>query len=442
MDYTKICFVVMPFGIKVVGRKKIWRLPITRKQKINFDFIYDNVFVPAIKATKLPEGGFLEPHRTDKDFFTGNIGNEMFSYLEYSRFVLTDITGLNPNVFWELGVRHRARETGTVIFRQPDAPIPFDINQIKAFPYEYQPETKVTESRKLITKVLTESLEQNRIDSPIQAALFEQQKHAGVESILREAEDAIRIKDTATAITKYQQAIRLQSKNPLLHLKLGLLLKDRGEWTAALNEFEAAIQASPFYSEAYREKGIAENKLYLKATASDNLPTGEESLNKAIELNSEDFDALASLGGVLKRLNKYEKSLAMYRKATEVSHGHSYPLINEIKIQTLIEGKLSINKKKQTMLRHAQNSLNAQVSNIPPYNVPWSFFDLSDIYLLLKDESEFLKLLEQGIKESTDAWQPETHLKSLLLLKEAEADIPGLNAGIRMLEKAIESLSD
>ncbi len=74
----------------------------------------------------LPEGGNLEPRRTDKDFFTSVITQDMFEYLEYSRFALTDITGLNPNVFYELGIRHRARPAGTVIFRQLAAKIPFD----------------------------------------------------------------------------------------------------------------------------------------------------------------------------------------------------------------------------------------------------------------------------------------------------------------------------
>ena len=44
----------------------------------------------------------------------------MFHYIEYSRFALADISGLNANVFYELGHRHRVHEAGTVIFRQTD----------------------------------------------------------------------------------------------------------------------------------------------------------------------------------------------------------------------------------------------------------------------------------------------------------------------------------
>lgn len=133
IDYHKACFVVMPFGKKTVGEKTV-----------DFDSIYQNIFAPAISNTVLPEGGNLIPRRTDQDAFTGIIDIEMFSYLEYSRFTLADISGLNPNVMYELGIRHHGHQSGTVIFRQINSPLVFDISRIKAFPYEYEPEQQVS----------------------------------------------------------------------------------------------------------------------------------------------------------------------------------------------------------------------------------------------------------------------------------------------------------
>src|SRR4051794_40082722 len=150
----------MPFGRKAVGDRLV-----------EFDNIYHAIFKPAIAATPLPEGGLLQPYRTDQDFSAGHISQMMFEYLEYSRFSLVDITGLNANVFFELGVRYRARESGTALFRQAGTPLPFDINQIKAFPYEYEPDTSAEESRHLVTRVLKESLQQNTLNSPVQLAL-------------------------------------------------------------------------------------------------------------------------------------------------------------------------------------------------------------------------------------------------------------------------------
>ena len=97
----------MPFGKKKVGRKNV-----------DFDKIHREIFAPAIASVRLPEGGSLEPRRTDTDFFTGDIKLERFQFLEYSRFALADISGLNFNVAYELGARHRVRESGTAIFRE------------------------------------------------------------------------------------------------------------------------------------------------------------------------------------------------------------------------------------------------------------------------------------------------------------------------------------
>ncbi|MFL5807916.1 MAG: hypothetical protein ACJ749_00265, partial [Flavisolibacter sp.] len=214
IDYSKICFVVMPFDKKKVDRKLI-----------DFDKIYTGIFKPAIEAVDLPEGGKLKARRTDQDYYTANIDTEMYQYLAYSRFALVDITGLNANVFYELGIRHNSNQNGTAIFRQTDKPIPFDISHIKAFPYEYKPASEIEASKALITKVLTESLIYNRIDSPVQVALMEQKSQGPqVDILLKEATNAMRNGDTNTAIDKYKKALQQGGDNPVLDHELGLLL--------------------------------------------------------------------------------------------------------------------------------------------------------------------------------------------------------------------------
>jgi len=429
MDYTKVCFVIMPFGRKQVGDREI-----------DFDDIYNRIFVPSVAVVGLPEGGTLEPRRTDKDFFTGDIGQEMFQYIEYSRFALADISGLNANVFYELGARHRAREAGTAIFRQTDAPIPFDINRIKAFPYEYQPEQKAEESRKLITQVLTESLRHNRLDSPVQLALrVQRREHADIEEVLEEAENAVRNHDPATAIVKYREALKGDPGNPLLRLKVGLLLKDRGSWEEALEHFTEAALRAPEYAEAHREIGIAQNKLWDRAGRRGGTPDGEAALRKAVELNPGDFDALASLGGVLKRREQWDESAAAYRQATEVSRGHPYPLLNEIILQARADRALTLDGRRRMQLARAERALGTQVTNQPPYNAPWSYFDLATVRLLLSDGDGFLSLLNQGLTYCDAAWQPGTYRDTLRLLADGSVELPRLLDGIEQLDEAVQS---
>ena len=68
INYPGICFVIMPFGSKEVGDRRV-----------DFDAIYQLIFDPAIRLVQLPEGGALEPRRTDQDFFAGDISLEMFT---------------------------------------------------------------------------------------------------------------------------------------------------------------------------------------------------------------------------------------------------------------------------------------------------------------------------------------------------------------------------
>jgi tetratricopeptide (TPR) repeat protein len=433
MEYRDICFVIMPFGKKeLVGAAR----------SVNFDLIYNDIFAPAIGDAILPEGGHLEPHRTDKDFFSGDIGQEMFDYLEYSRVVLTDITGLNPNVFYELGVRHRARQSGTLIFRQVDAKIPFDIAQIKAFPYEYEPEEQARESKRVVTRVLKESLQENRIDSPVQRALLVQrQERSFIESDLRDAENAIRVQDWNKAISAYRKALAADCKNNLLHLRLGLLLKDHRTWQEALQQFNEAIAAAPTYAEAYREKGIAENKIYHSAKNREGLSDGIDALSEAIRLNPGDYDALASLGGVLRRAGRIPDALEKYERAVEASHGHSYPLLNALKLRAQLTHELRIDSKLRFQLDRAERSLRAQVASQPPYDAPWSFFDLAEICLYRGDRDEFLSFAAKGADHAARKSQVEAFQQTLHSLLAAGVNIAGLEEGLDVLAQKANLLS-
>jgi tetratricopeptide (TPR) repeat protein len=434
MKYSNICFVIMPFGEKDV-------LDDTgTSRKVNFDPIYEKVFDPAVRATKLPEGGNLEPRRTDKDFFTSVITQDMFEYLEYSRFALTDITGLNPNVFYELGIRHRARPAGTVIFRQLAAKIPFDINQIKAVPYEYEPESQAAQSRELITRVLTESLTENKIDSPVRLALAAQHAvGAPVESEIKNAENAIRVGDRPNAIVAFRRAADANPGNGPLCVRLGLLLKDSGNWTEALGQFQKAVAAAPAYGAAWREKGIAENKLYQKAGRPEGMSNGIAALEKAISLSPDDYDAHASLGGALKREGRLKEALTQYEDATKVSRGHSYPLLNAIKLDAQLKGRLDIDDKQRFLMKRAAQSLRAQVASEPPYDPPWSFFDLAEIELYQGNSSQFLDLAMRG-SERAEGWQIKTFRDSLKMLLDAGIAVAGMREGIDMLSERVAFL--
>jgi len=435
IPFERTCFVVMPFGAKPVGGKTV-----------DFDAIYEQIFLPAIQAVALPgpETGHLEPRRTDQDRFAASITQDLFEYLEYSRIVLADISGLNANVLYELGVRHRARASGTAIIRQSDAPMPpFDISHIKALPYDYAPEEKVKEARALVTDLLRGSLAENRLDSPVNVALAAQREHGRTEAegLLREAEDALRVRDLATAALKLMAAVERDPRNPLTRLKLGVVLRDREEWGKALAHLGEAVRLSPRYADALREMGIVQNQLFRRGQGTE---SGEQALRAAVEHSPNDFDAHSSLGGVLKRLGKAVEALQSYRRAADVSQGHSYPLLNALKLEAEQTGKLELTPLRKLQIRKAAAMLEAQVATRPvPANVPWCFFDLAEISLYRGDVRRFTHLLDESL-DYANAANLTTFRESLERLARAGVELDGLQAAIRQvgeLEEAAATLA-
>jgi hypothetical protein len=90
------------------------------------------LYVDYIRPT-LESAGF-EVSRADDSALSGAITKDIIHKLANSDVVVADLTATNPNVFYEVGVRHALRRSGTVLIvdegRTPD--IPFDISAYRA----------------------------------------------------------------------------------------------------------------------------------------------------------------------------------------------------------------------------------------------------------------------------------------------------------------------
>jgi hypothetical protein len=64
------------------------------------DEIYNYIIVPAV------QNAGLEAYRADLDLSPGAVTPKMLSELLNARVVIADLTGRNPNVFYELGITH------------------------------------------------------------------------------------------------------------------------------------------------------------------------------------------------------------------------------------------------------------------------------------------------------------------------------------------------
>ncbi len=89
-DKVKTAFIIMPFG-----KKKD-----TEGNEIDFDLVYTDVIQEPVEAA-----GF-QPLRCDQIMQAGSIHQDMFTHIATDDLAIVDITLFNPNVFYELGVRH------------------------------------------------------------------------------------------------------------------------------------------------------------------------------------------------------------------------------------------------------------------------------------------------------------------------------------------------
>jgi hypothetical protein len=122
-QFKAMCFVDMPFGKKQ---------DLASRTEIDFDHIYNTAIKPAIK-----EAG-LEAIRDDEERNGGIIHIAMFARLLLSEYVIADMTLANPNVFYELGIRHAAKPYKTVPIFANVYPLPFDITMVRSIPYNLE----------------------------------------------------------------------------------------------------------------------------------------------------------------------------------------------------------------------------------------------------------------------------------------------------------------
>jgi hypothetical protein len=106
------CFVISPFG----G----WH-----------DEYHREIFCAAIKAAG------LDPVRSDDLFRSSNIVHDIWHLVASSRVLLADLTGKNPNVFYELGLAHAARKPVLLLTQSMDD-VPFDLRALRVITYDVE----------------------------------------------------------------------------------------------------------------------------------------------------------------------------------------------------------------------------------------------------------------------------------------------------------------
>jgi len=118
----KICFVIMGFGKKSE--------PSTGKT-LDLDKTYKNIIQPAVVKC-----GY-QCIRADEIQDAGLIDRSMYALLMHADLVVADISTSNPNAIYELGVRHAVKPYSTIVIKEKDGKIPFDLDHTRTFHYSH-----------------------------------------------------------------------------------------------------------------------------------------------------------------------------------------------------------------------------------------------------------------------------------------------------------------
>jgi hypothetical protein len=116
-DWKKICFYITPIGSDDSQERK-----------------HADLFMSALIEPALAELG-LKVIRADQIGEPGMITSQVLEYLKRAQLAIADLSYLNPNVFYEVALRHALRLPVVQLIRKADR-LPFDVNQSRTLVFD------------------------------------------------------------------------------------------------------------------------------------------------------------------------------------------------------------------------------------------------------------------------------------------------------------------
>lgn len=152
----KDCFVIMP-----IGRGEQYDIHKNR---------FEHIIRPAVEEFRVDGQQVYNCVRADFISRTGSITRTVIQRLYSSEVVIADLTELNPNVFYELGVRH-ALSNKTILLALKDTSRPFDIADLRVIEYEDRVGGANNAIRQIQEMLLSFLEDYADIDSPVMQAI-------------------------------------------------------------------------------------------------------------------------------------------------------------------------------------------------------------------------------------------------------------------------------
>ncbi len=150
---TKVCFVIAPIGTE------------GSDVRVRSDQVLKHIITPAAR-----ECGY-EPIRADQISEPGLITSQVIQHIVQDPLVIADLTGRNPNVFYELAVRHAIKKPVVQIIQAAEL-IPFDVAGSRTIHVDHHDLDSAAKAKEEIVRQI-HSVEKNPgdVDTPISVAV-------------------------------------------------------------------------------------------------------------------------------------------------------------------------------------------------------------------------------------------------------------------------------
>jgi hypothetical protein len=169
--------------------------------------------------------------RADKIADPGQITLQVIDHILGARAAVADVTGLNPNVFYELAIRHTAR-LPVAIIAEKDCKLPFDIAQMRTIFFESTNLRSADQCRRDIVAQLRQALERGTADSPITTSIDVRALASGsavernVAEIITTIEDIARTQRSMGKVVERLDPLSIAEPSPVGNAEVKLAIAD------------------------------------------------------------------------------------------------------------------------------------------------------------------------------------------------------------------------
>jgi tetratricopeptide (TPR) repeat protein len=291
----------MPFGSK----------PGRDGKPIDFNRVFAELIVPAL------EDAGLRVFRADQEIRAGDIRTDMFQELLLADLVVADLTIDNPNVWYELGVRHALRARGVILVSGGGVPTAFDLYTDRKLQYGLidggpDPST-VAGDRQALTRMVKATMESwhGRKISPVYHLMPNLQEpdwkslRIGDVREFWEQHDAW---DTRIELARRESRIGdllvLADEGPVAAfraeawIRAGEALRKTERFDFALEYLERGLEIEPVNLRGLRERGICLQRLALAGAPGHSLERARAHYRTVLTQYAGDPETWALLGRV------------------------------------------------------------------------------------------------------------------------------------------------